>query len=354
MSYINNNIDSAESGNIREYKLIIPEHLVSFREVFVSVLRNKGVEVDVGEVWDALNIDKISRMSAFDIVADIGNDRKLLGRANVIASIAVKIRSICDDEKLHKAVCAFKEVVQILTNYKGGGIYFFDIEREYLREGVISEVCSSRFIDKLEKSLSEGGCKNDEEEVVLVDIKVKEEVIGKVCDVNEVKVNRPWLEDLIYPLRDEVLERIGKCHEVGIRYSYNHREMHKVIVRKYVVNMLEKGRNKEYSEGFKRQLPSKEAFCGTDKTGYKTTRVISGILKPIMVGEEEVIFPWLEFIDYVARNVDKLEGSEEFSEEYLSGLIVEFYRGYKFYRKYKRYYKDKEITERISEIKKKR
>ena len=157
MCHINKDINSAESVDIGQYKLIIPEDLVSFKEVFVSVLKNKGVKVDVKEVWEVLNFDRISRMSVFDIVADIGDDKRLLDKAKVVASIAVKIRSICNDERLHEAVCTFKEIVQILINCKRGSIYFFNVERGYLREAGISDICSSRFVDKLEKSLSEGG-----------------------------------------------------------------------------------------------------------------------------------------------------------------------------------------------------
>ena len=351
MSQTNKDINFAINRNVEQYKLIIPEDLVSFKEVFRVALKSKELEIGVEEVGDVLNFNNIHKMGIFDIVADIESNDKLLDKANIVASIAVKIRSICNNEKLHKGVCAFKEVVEILINNKGGGIYFFDVGRGYLREGSISEVCSSRFVEKLERSLSEEVSKNDEE-VVLVDIKVKEEVIGKVCGVNEVKVSRPWLEDLIYPLRNEVLERIGKCNEVGIRYSYDNKEMNKVIVRKYVGNMLE--RDKEYSEGFGMELPSKEIFCGTEKTAYKATRVISRILKPIMVSEEEVIFPWLEFIGDVVEYVDKREGGRILSQEYLSELVGKLYKEYKFYSKYKRYYKEKEITEWISEIKKKK
>ena len=187
-----------------------------------------------------------------------------------------------------------------------------------------------------------------------MDAKVKEEVIDKICDVNEVKVNRPWLEDLIYPVKEEILGKIRKCGEVGIRYNYEKKEMHKLIVRKYVWGMLEKQRNKEYSEEFVKQLPSKDAFYGTEKTAYKTTRVIISILKPIIVGKEgkEVIFPWLEFIDYIVKIIDKGEESRFLSQEYLSELIGEVYREFKFCSKYKRFYKDKEITEEISERKK--
>ena len=321
MSYINNSMKSVEGNNSEKYRLIIPKELVTFKEVYSSVLKKKKLEVDVDEVGDVLNFDSINRMSVFDIVGDIENKKKLLDKANIVESVARNIMSICNDDKLNDAVCVLKEIVDILINYKGieGNIYIFEVVMGYLREASLREIYSSSFIEKLERSLNEGKYKNGVEEV-LVSIRVKEVVIEKMCCRKVSSVYRPWIEDLIYPLKEEVVERIDKCRKVGIRYNYESREMYKMIENKYERNMLEKCGNKEYSEGFVKQLPDKNAFCGTEKTVYKATRVISRILRPIIKEGEgkEVIFPWLELIDYIEKSIDKRKESEDFSQEYLS------------------------------------
>ena len=153
-----------------------------------------------------------------------------------------------------------------------------------VREASLSDIYGISFIEKLERSLSEGRCK-DSAEVVLVDIRVKEVVIDKICN-RKSEVCRPWLEDLIYPIKEEIAEKIRKCCKIGIQYNYNNKGMYKVITGRYVASMLKKRDNGEYSERFRSELPDKEAFCETEKTVCKTTRVISRILKPIIIGKE--------------------------------------------------------------------
>ena len=235
--------------NIEQYRLIIPDNLVKFKEVYSVILKKKETEVDVEEVGGVLNFSNISKINTFDIIADIENDRKLLEKANVVENIARNIRAICDDDNLHNAVYILKEIVEILINYKGieGSIYIFDMMKGYLREASLPDICGSNFVEKLERSLNGGRCENDAE-IVLVDITVKEVIIDKIC--NKKGVYRPWLEDLIYPFKEEILERIRKCNKGGIRYNYDNKEMYKVITERYVTSMLKKQSNGRYSEGF--------------------------------------------------------------------------------------------------------
>ena len=349
MSHINDSVSSTKQDNIEGYRLIIPENLVKFKEVYSVVLKRKEVEIEVEEVGDALNFSSINKINTFDIIANIESNEKLLYKANVVANIARNIRAICDDDKLHNAVHILKKIVQILINYRGieGSIYFFDEVKGYLREASLVDICSSSFIEKLEISLSEVESKNGAE-VVLVNSRVKEVVIEKICDRRG--IYRAWLEDLIYPLKEEVLVRIRKCDKGGIRYNYESKEMYSEIANRYVTSMLRKRDNGEYNEGFGKQLPSRGVFCGTEKTAYKAMRVIGTILKPIVVDAGKIIFPWLELIDYIVKEADKV-GGRILSQEYLSKLVGELYKEFKFCNKYRRYYKEKEITEEISERK---
>lgn len=354
MSHINNNISSAKNDSMEQYRLIIPENLVNFKEIYSQVLKNKELKIDVEEVGDTLNFDSISVINRFEVLSNIENSKKLLDKMSVVENIAGNIRAICDDDKLHNAVHVLKEIVEFLINYKEieGSIYFFDVAKGCVKEASLPDIYNSSFIEKLERLLSEGKCKNGTE-VVLVNTTVKEVVIDKICYMKGSGVCRPWLEDLIYPIKGEISEKIRKCCKIGIQYNYDNKEMYKVITERYVRDMSRKQSNGEYSEKFGRQLSDKEAFCGTEKTVYKATRVINRILKPIIVGKEGkgVIFPWLEFIDYVVKNVDERERSENFSQEYLSELTGDLYKEYKFCSKYKRYCKEKEMTEEISERK---
>ena len=44
----------ASSSNIQEYSLLIPDNLVSFKNVFALALESRGIKISVEEVGDAL------------------------------------------------------------------------------------------------------------------------------------------------------------------------------------------------------------------------------------------------------------------------------------------------------------